>query len=59
MFEYCKMILTKISFSPKLFRKEYRKCFRYLNGDQHQELRKWVREKFGKRVPLYVGQERR
>jgi hypothetical protein len=46
MFEYCKIVLVKISFDERLFRKEYRKTFNYLDVDEHKELKKWIREKF-------------
>lgn len=45
MLEYCKLILEKISFSRRLFRREYRKTFRYLGPKEHFELRKWLRRK--------------
>ena len=44
MLEYCKIILVKISFDKRLFRKEYRKTFGYLKPDEHNELKKWIRE---------------
>ena len=43
MLEYCKTILQKISFSKILFKKEYRKTFRYLTKAEQAELRKWLR----------------
>jgi hypothetical protein len=45
MFDYCKIILVKKSFDKRLFRKEYRKTFNYLNADEHAALKKWIREK--------------
>jgi hypothetical protein len=45
MLEYCKTILTKMSFSKRLFRKEYRKTFTYLDSEEHQKLKAWIREK--------------
>ena len=45
MLEYCKVVLEKISFSPRLFRKEYRKTFRYLAPQDHNELKMWIRDK--------------
>jgi hypothetical protein len=44
MLEYCKIILLKISFDRRLFRKEYRKTFAYLDTNDHNELKKWIRE---------------
>ena len=46
MLEYCKIILKKLSFYPKLFRKEYRKSFRYLAPGEDVALKTWVRENF-------------
>lgn len=43
MLDYCKIILSKISFDKKLFRKEYRKTFEYLRPQEQQELKKWLR----------------
>jgi hypothetical protein len=55
MFDYCKIILVKISFDKRLFRREYRKTFNYLNADEHTELKKWIREKIkiGDRMLLH------
>ena len=39
MLEYCKIILVKISFDRRLFRKEYRKTFSYLDTNEHMELK--------------------
>jgi exonuclease I len=47
MFDYCKLILEKLSFSKLLFRKEYRKSFKYLNREERSKFRKWVKERFG------------
>lgn len=44
MLGYCKMVLRKMSFSKKLFLKEYRKSLTWLNPEERTELKKWVRE---------------
>lgn len=44
MLEYCKVILSKISFDKRLFRKEYKKTFTYLEPNEHKELKDWVRK---------------
>ncbi len=44
MLEYCKVILRKISFDRRLFRKEYRKACGYLAPEEQRELKKWIRE---------------
>lgn len=44
MLGYCKMVLRKMSFSKKLFLKEYRKSLSWLNPEEQSELKKWVRE---------------
>lgn len=43
MLSYCKLILEKMSFSKKLFLKEYRKSLSLLNPEERNELREWVR----------------
>jgi hypothetical protein len=43
MLDYAKLILSKISFDKGLFEKEFRKAFRYLNGNDRRELIRWVR----------------
>lgn len=43
MLAYCKLILEKMSFSKKLFLKEYRKTFTYLNAEEQSELKRWLR----------------
>jgi hypothetical protein len=43
MLEYSKIILSKFSFDRKLFIKEYRKAFRYLDNSERTALRNWVR----------------
>lgn len=44
MLAYCKLILQKMSFNKKLFLKEYRKSLSYLNSEERNELRRWVRD---------------
>lgn len=48
MLEYCKLVLVKISFSRRLFRREYRKTFRYLGPKEHFELKNWLRNRLKK-----------
>jgi hypothetical protein len=43
MLEYSKMILSKVSFNRKIFRKEYRKSKQWLNQQEVYELRGWLR----------------
>jgi hypothetical protein len=46
MLEYSKIILSKISFDKKLFRKEYKKAFRYLDKSERAALKNWVRREW-------------
>jgi hypothetical protein len=58
MLEYCKLVLEKISFSRRLFRREYRKTFRYLEPQEHFELKRWLREKMkndGQHIDYKLG----
>jgi hypothetical protein len=43
MFNYCKIILGKVSFDRTLFRKEYRKSLRWLSEDEATALKHWIR----------------
>jgi hypothetical protein len=43
MLEYGKIVLLKISFDRRLFRKEYKKLLRYLAPNEQLELKGWVR----------------
>jgi len=43
MLEYSKIILSKISFDKRLFRKEYKKAFRSLDSHERIALKQWVR----------------
>ncbi len=43
MLEYSKIILSKISFDRRLFRKEYKKAFRSLDSNERIALKQWVR----------------
>jgi hypothetical protein len=45
MLEYSKLILSKMTFDKKLFKKEFRKAFRYLNREERRHLIRWVRSK--------------
>ncbi|HEY0652223.1 MAG TPA: hypothetical protein VGD65_03805 [Chryseosolibacter sp.] len=43
MLEYGKIVLSKMAFDRKLFRKEYRKLLRHLAASERQQLKVWVR----------------
>ncbi len=44
MLEYFKIILDKVSFDKKLFRKEYRKSLSSLTKDEANQLKNWIRQ---------------
>ena len=50
--EYTKMILEKVSFEPKIFRKELRKALRKASKRDFKHLMDWCREKFGRKKKL-------
>jgi hypothetical protein len=50
MLDYCKMILQKVSFSRRLFLKEYRKSYRWLNPIEWMHLRQWIKQNLHQRV---------
>jgi hypothetical protein len=47
--EYAKFILDKVSFEPKIFKKELRKALRKSSKRDFQHLMVWCREKFSKK----------
>lgn len=47
--EYAKMILEKVSFEPKIFKKELRKALRSSSKRDFKHLMDWCRERFGKK----------
>ena len=49
MLEYTKMILEKVSFEPRIFKKELRKAMNYVTKEEYGLLKIWVKKKFGKR----------
>jgi hypothetical protein len=49
MLEYSKMILEKVSFEPRIFKKELRKALRQSTKEEFHHLMSWCREKFGKK----------
>ncbi len=50
--EYAKMILEKVSFEPKIFRKELRKALRKASKRDFKHLMDWCREKFGRKKKI-------
>jgi hypothetical protein len=49
MLDYCKMILQKVSFSRRLFLKEYRKSYKWLNPIEWLHLRQWIKQNLHQR----------
>ena len=50
--EYAKMILEKVSFEPKIFRKELRKALKKASKSDFKHLMAWCRERFGREKKL-------
>jgi hypothetical protein len=46
--EYAKMILEKVSFEPRIFKKELRKALKKASKRDFKHLITWCREKFRK-----------
>jgi len=49
MLDFCKEVLTKVSFDRILFRKELQKAIRWLNRDELVQFRQWCLDTFGSR----------
>ena len=47
--EYAKLILEKVSFEPKIFKKELRKALRKSSKRDFKHLMEWCREKFSRK----------
>ena len=47
MLEFCKEILTKVSFDRILFRKELRKAIKWLQREELVQLKQWCMDTFG------------
>lgn len=50
--EYAKIILEKVSFEPKIFRKELRKALKRASKRDFNHLMNWCREKFSRKKKL-------
>lgn len=46
MLDYCKLVLTSVSFDRKLFKKEYRKALRWLTPPETASLKLWLRNNY-------------
>lgn len=44
MLDYMKVILSKVSFDKRLFRKEYKKSLSWLSSNETIELKGWLRQ---------------
>ena len=49
MLDFCKEILTKVSFDRILFRKELLKAIQWLKGEELTQLKTWCYDNFGGR----------
>jgi hypothetical protein len=47
MLEFCKEVLTKVSFDRFLFAKELNKAIKWLNGEELKVFRNWCVDRFG------------
>ncbi len=47
--DYAKLILEKVSFEPKIFKKELRKALRKSSKRDFKHLMEWCREKFSRK----------
>ncbi len=56
MLEYAKVILPKVSFSKRLFRKELNKCINWVETDEQQDLYIWCYQRFQKLYPNVLAE---
>jgi hypothetical protein len=57
MLEYAKVILPKVSFSKKLFRKELHKCINWVEPEQLNELFTFCYNNFNEMYPDVIEEE--
>lgn len=50
--KFHKTVLSKVSFSQSLFRKEYEKAMGELSRDEQRLLKRWVRRFYQEKAPL-------
>lgn len=50
MLEYTKMILEKVSFEPKIFRKELKKAINYISKEEYRHLKDWCKRNFSNKM---------
>ncbi len=57
MLDYCKLILQRVSFDRRLWRKEYRKSLKRLPASESGQLRQWAKAQLYKNIvqPLTVN----
>lgn len=46
MLEFCKEVLTKVSFDSLLFSKELMKAINWVQGEELEQLRQWCLDNF-------------
>lgn len=56
MLDYAKIILPKVSFSKRLFKKELAKCIRWVEPSEVQELHDWCYKNFKDKYPDVLGE---
>lgn len=47
MLEFCKKILTNVSFDRLLFAKELKKAIKWVSKDERRQLKDWCIQQFG------------
>lgn len=46
MLDYCKVVLEKVHFDQRLFKKEYHKALRWLSYEEGKLLHQWSSQRF-------------
>jgi hypothetical protein len=55
MLELAKKILQKVSFDPKLFRKELIKSLKWIHdGEELKRFKEWCQQEFGTKYPIIL-----
>nr|WP_319398945.1 hypothetical protein [uncultured Carboxylicivirga sp.] len=56
MLEHQKKVLTSVSENPELFKKELEKSLQWLNHEEQNQFKEWVKEKYESHYPKIIAE---
>jgi hypothetical protein len=55
MLDFCKTVLTRVSFDRRLFAKELKKSFKWLSKEDAETLRQWAMAQYSHKYAQLIG----